>query len=128
MKRRILNIASYQRPDRIRRLKSTLVFILTSVLLIGFVPFIFTTAADDDRYQWNPDTENLIYSDHSEIFGDYNGSFVLYNSKENSWNIYNKEQALQRLAPDSTYKIYCALFGLEEGTISPENTSIKWNG
>ena len=50
MKRRILNIASYQRPDRIRRLKSTLVFILTSVLLIGFVPFIFTTAADDDRY------------------------------------------------------------------------------
>ncbi len=51
MKRRILNIASYQRPDRIHRLKSTLVFTLTSVLLIGFVPFIFTTAADDDRYQ-----------------------------------------------------------------------------
>ena len=33
-----------------------------------------------------------------------------------------------RVAPNSTYKIYDALFGLEEGVITPENSFIAWNG
>ena len=38
------------------------------------------------------------------------------------------EHATLRVAPNSTYKIYDALFGLEEGVITPENSTIKWNG
>ena len=40
----------------------------------------------------------------------------------------NSEHATLRVAPDSTYKIYDALFGLEEGVITPEDSFIAWNG
>ena len=128
MKYRILNIASYKRPDRTQKRKDILVFSLTSALLIGFVPFISTAAADEDIYRWNSTAEDITYSDFSANFGDYEGSFVLYNSGEDSWNIYNEEQASQRVAPNSTYKIYAALFGLEKGIITPDDSFIKWNG
>ncbi len=38
------------------------------------------------------------------------------------------EHATLRFAPNSTYKIYDALFGLEEEIITPENSFIAWNG
>ena len=38
------------------------------------------------------------------------------------------EHATLRSAPNSTYKMYDALFGLEEGIITPENSFIAWNG
>ena len=37
------------------------------------------------------------------------------------------EQATLRTAPDSTYKIYDALFGLEEGVIAPNDSFMAWN-
>ena len=37
-------------------------------------------------------------------------------------------RAALRVAPNSTYKIYNALFGLEENIISPENSFMNWNG
>ena len=38
------------------------------------------------------------------------------------------EHATLRSAPNSIYKMYDALFGLEEGIITPENSFIAWNG
>lgn len=38
------------------------------------------------------------------------------------------ERATLQVAPNSTYKIYDALFGLENGIITPENSLIAWNG
>lgn len=37
------------------------------------------------------------------------------------------EYATLRISPNSTYKIYNALFGLEEGIITPENSLIAWD-
>ena len=31
------------------------------------------------------------------------------------------------MSPDSTYKIYSALFGLESGSITPKDSTISWN-
>lgn len=38
------------------------------------------------------------------------------------------EQAALRFSPDSTYKIYDALLGLEKGVITPKDSYIPWNG
>ncbi len=38
------------------------------------------------------------------------------------------EHATLRVAPNSTYKIYDALFGLEEGIITPADSFIAWDG
>lgn len=128
MKRRIINISSYEKPTIWKRLKGITAFILTSVLLLGLAPFISTYAADGSHYQWNSSSESISYVDLSAYFGNYEGSFVLYNLENDTWSIYDMEHAALRVAPDSTYKIYDALFGLEEGVITPSDSFIAWDG
>ena len=128
MKRRIINIASYEKPTFIKRLKGMTAFVLISILLLGLTPFISTYAAESNRYQWNSSSENVSYVDLSSYFGEYKGSFVLYDSENDIWSIHDMDHAVLRVAPNSTYKIYDALFGLEEGIITPEDSLITWNG
>ena len=104
MKRRIINIASYEKPTFMKRIKGMTAFMLTAVLLLGFAPFIST------------------------YFGKYEGSFVLYDLENDAWSIHDMEHATLRVAPNSTYKIYDALFGLEEGIITPDDSLIAWSG
>ena len=128
MKRRIINIASYEKPTLMKRFKGMTAFLLTAVLLLGFAPFLSTYAAEVSHYQWKTSSENISYVDLSAYFGEYEGSFVLYDSGYDSWSIHDIDHATLRVAPDSTYKIYDALFGLEEGIITPEDSFIAWNG
>ena len=128
MKRRIINIASYEKPTFYKKLKGLTAFILIAVLILGLTPFISTYAADESHYQWKSSSENISYVDFSKYFGKYEGSFVLYDLENDIWSIHDIEHATLRVAPDSTYKIYDALFGLEEGVITPEDSFIAWNG
>ena len=128
MKRRILNIASYEKPTLQKALKSITAFLLITVLLFGLAPFVSTYAEDADHYQWNTSAQNCSQIDLSDYFGKYEGSFVLYDLKNNTWKIHNMKRATLRVAPNSTYKIYNALFGLEADIITPENSFIEWNG
>lgn len=128
MERRILNIASYKKPTFIKKLKGMTAFVLTAVLLSGFAPFISTYAAEVSCYQWDSSSKNVSYVDLSSYFEAYEGCFVLYDLKNDAWRIHDKEHAALRAAPNSTYKIYDALFGLEAGVITPDASLIAWNG
>lgn len=128
MKRRILNIASYERPTLQKKLKSMAAFLLISVLLLGLTPFVSTDAADKNHYHWNSSAKNYSEIDLTNYFGEYEGSFVLYDLKKDAWKIHDMGHATLQVPPNSTYKIYSALFGLEQGVITPENSFIKWNG
>ena len=129
MKRRIVNIASYETPTLRKKLKSAAAFLLTSVLLLGLSPFVSTYAAEETHYHWNTASQNFSEINHlRDYFGKYEGSFVLYDLKNETWKIHNKKQAVLRIAPNSTYKIYNALFALETGIIKPESSLIEWNG
>jgi len=128
MKRRIINIASYEKPTFKKKLKGTTSFILTAILLFGLAPFISTYAAEETHYQWNSASEKISNVDLSAYFKEYEGSFVLYDLENDTWNIHDIAHATRQIAPNSTYKIYDALFGLEEGIITPENSLIAWNG
>ncbi|MDC7289249.1 BlaR1 family beta-lactam sensor/signal transducer [Blautia schinkii] len=128
MKRRIINIASYERPTFRKKLKSMSAFMLTAVLLFGLAPILSVSAAEVSRYQWKSSSENISNVDLSAYFGKYEGSFVLYSLKDDKWSIHDMEHATLRSAPNSTYKIYNALFGLEEGIITPRNSFLSWNG
>ena len=128
MKRRILNIASYEKPTLVKKIKGITAFVLTAVLLLGLAPFISTYAADGSHYTWNSSSANISYVDLSSYFGEFEGSFVLYDLENDAWSIHDIDHATLRVAPNSTYKIYTALFGLEDGVITPENTFIAWDG
>lgn len=127
IERRVIHISAYERPTAYKRFKSAVVFILTSMLLLGLSPLLSTYAADGSRYMWETSSKNVSVRDFSAYFRNYEGSFVLYDSSDDSWSIYNMDLATLRVSPDSTYKIYDALFGLEEGVITPQSSLIQWN-
>ena len=128
MKRRIMNIAAYETPTLKKKLKGMAAFLLTSVLLISLAPILSTYAAEDIHYRWKSSSKNVTSLDLSSYFGEYEGSFVLYNLEQDAWGIYDIEHASLRRSPDSTYKMYDALFGLEEGIITPEDSKMEWDG
>ena len=53
---------------------------------------------------------------------------MLFDASSEHWTIYNKDLAQTRFSPDSSYKIYDALQGLEAGIITPGNSQMAWDG
>ena len=128
MQKRIINISSYQKPSVCRRIKGAGVFAIIAVILWGLTPMLSTYAVEQSYYNWNVSPEKIDLIDLSAYFTEYKGSFVLYDLKNDAWSIYDMEHATLQTAPDSTYKIYDALFGLEAGIITPEDSFMVWNG
>ena len=128
MKRRICNISAYQEPSARKIFKSFTVFMLIACTLLGLTPLLSANADSRNHYHWHTASENISIIDASAYFGAYKGSFVLYDEGHDKWHISNLNNATLRTAPESTYKIYTALFGLEENIISPENSFLAWNG
>ncbi|WWR17595.1 BlaR1 family beta-lactam sensor/signal transducer [Lachnospiraceae bacterium JLR.KK009] len=128
MQKRIFNIANYHPASFRKTLHSAALYIIIAFLLLGTAPFLSTQASENNRYYFNETNHTVTYIDLNDAFEGYNGSFVLYDAAEDSWQIYNKEYATARISPASTFKIYSALFSLESGIISPEQSLIPWNG
>lgn len=128
MQKRILNIANYHPASFRKTLHSAALYAIIAILLLGTAPLLSTQASENNQYYFSETNRNVTYIDLNNIFDGYNGSFVLYDAAEDSWQIYNKDYATTRIAPASTFKIYSALFGLESGIITPEQSLIPWNG
>ena len=128
MQQRILNISSYQKPSAWKKAKGVSVFVITTAALFALAPILSTYAAEQNHYNWKYSSKNVTLTDMSAYFNGYEGSFVLYDIDNNTWSIYDMDYATLRTAPESTYKIYDALLGLEERIITPDNSFIAWNG
>lgn len=128
MQKRIMNIANYHPASFSKNLHSAIAYIMIAIFLLGAAPLLSIQATENNRYYFNENNRTITYIDLSDAFEEYNGSFVLYNATEDSWQIYNKEYATARISPASTFKIYSALFSLETGIITPEQSLIPWDG
>lgn len=127
LEQRILNIATYKKPSSSKRLKSVILLAVTAILFAGIIPMLTTYAAAGDQYQWNTSEKDISNLELADYFEQYDGSFVLYSLNTGQWNFYNMDMATTRTSPDSTYKIYDALFALEEDIITPEYSLMTWN-
>lgn len=125
--RRIIHIATYEKPSCGKKLKNIFLSGIITIVLFSLSPILSSYATDRDHYHWTTGSKNISILDLTAFFQGYEGSFVLYDLENNAWNIYNMKNATLRTAPNSTYKIYNALFGLEEGIITPENSIIAWD-
>lgn len=56
------------------------------------------------------------------------GCFLLYDMKNDLYQIYNSTRCEQGFLPASTFKILNSLIGLETGVLTDENTVIPWDG
>lgn len=68
--------------------------------------------------------------DLQEYFDEYQveGSFVLYDLKENQFTRFNPTRCQERFIPASTFKIPNSLIALEEGILKDQNSVIFWDG
>ena len=128
LKGRILNIASFHQPTFKQKIRGYLICIFVSTIIIGCIPILSVYASDQTGYHFDTTEKNITQLNLSSNFGDYTGSFVLYDQATDKWNIYNIDNASTRIPPNSTYKIYDALLGLESGIITPEHSTFTWNG
>lgn len=127
MKQRILNIKKYKKPGLRKKLGSMVIFLLVGLLTLNIAPVFSVYASNDEAFHWNTDNEDISYINLASRFGNYDGAFVLYDITENRWLIYNEKNALKRVSPESTYKIYSALIGLDEQVITPSDNLQKWD-
>lgn len=128
MQKRVINIANYRPASFRKNLHGALAYMIIAFFLLGSAPVLSIQAAETDRFRFHEAGRDITYIDLSDAFKKYDGSFVLYDEAEDSWQIYNKESATTRISPASTFKIYSALFGLESEMITPEQSLIPWNG
>lgn len=128
LQRRILHIAHYKKPSVRQRLKGITAFGMIAAAFLSIAPMLSIHNADNSHYPWDTSSENISIADLSAYFGGYEGSFVLYDMDRDAWTIYDMGRATLRTPPDSTYKIYDALFGLEEGIIEPKHSRMAWDG
>ncbi|WP_342028615.1 BlaR1 family beta-lactam sensor/signal transducer [Salibacterium halotolerans] len=126
LKIRIERITTFRYETKLLKLKSILIFILLTGIVISQIPVVSAMPYGDDRIDFH--NKQTIYEDLSAFFSGYEGSFVLYDLQEEQYNIYNKDKSTLRISPNSTYKIYSALFALESEVITRKNNSMQWDG
>ena len=73
--------------------------------------------------------ENIDYTGLKldSIFGENEGTFVLYDIQSDHYLIYNPDRAKQKFAVHSTSKIFWSIIGLEENLIANETDIVKWD-
>ncbi|ATF11761.1 BlaR1 family beta-lactam sensor/signal transducer [Brevibacillus brevis X23] len=126
VKKRIEKIASHNAESKLLQLKSTFIFSMMGILVASQV--LVGSALADDRSRYHFQHDRTIYENLDNYFRGFEGSFVLYDLKADQYRIYNEARSTQRVSPNSTYKIFLSLFGLEANVISSEDTLLKWDG
>ncbi|HEH0001672.1 TPA: beta-lactam sensor/signal transducer BlaR1 [Staphylococcus aureus] len=125
LKRRLINI---KEANLKKQSKLILIFIciFTFFIMIIQSQFLMGQSLTDYNYT-KPLQSDYQILDESKNFGSNSGSFVMYSMKKDKYYIYNEKESRKRYSPDSTYKIYLALFGLDRHIISDKNSRMSWN-
>lgn len=125
LKRRLINI---KEGNLKKQSKLILIFIciFTFFIMIIQSQFLVGQSLTDYNYK-KPLQSDYQILDESKNFGSNSGSFVMYSMKKDKYYIYNEKESRKRYSPDSTYKIYLALFGLDRHIISDKNSRMSWN-
>lgn len=127
IKERITKISLYSNETKSIKIKSIFIFIFTGILILFQTSFISANNKYYFKEKYELKNKNTKYENLSSYFKNINGCFVLYNFKNDEYSIYNKENSLLRISPNSTYKIYSALFALESDIIQVDNNYLEWD-
>lgn len=69
----------------------------------------------------------IACADWSEYFNGMNGTAVVYDAASRRYTIYNRDLAVTRRSPCSTFKIISSLIALENGILEPEDSTRNWS-
>lgn len=126
LKKRIKEISAFSHSEKQSKGKSFLIYALSGFLLMLQVPVVSAFSMGDNDYSFNID--GAIIEEFEPFFRGFEGSFVLYDQQSQQYHLFNAEKSTVRVSPASTYKIYSALFALETKAITPESSTLPWDG
>ena len=126
--KRVMYIASYAVESRFSKVKNFCIFTLIGFLVFCQITAVSTLASTRDSDRFHFTANNVLYADLSHFFGDFKGSFVLYEMDTGLYTIHNRDMSTTRVSPNSTYKIFSALIALETGILDMSSTEREWNG
>ncbi len=126
MIQRIKEIASYKSNTPKQRRKSAVLLLLICTMVYCLSPLLTVYASQDASYNFQ--SQNVEAMDLSSYFKGTDGTFVLYDTVSDQYQIYNQELSTKRISPDSTFKIYSGLFALEEDIIHYDASNREWDG
>lgn len=91
-----------------------------SIFLPSLLMVFFSCASPSEKH---------IYRDFGTFYDEFEveGTFVLYDLKNEVFTIHNAEAATKPLTPASTFKIVNSLIGLETGVVSDASYLIAWD-
>lgn len=124
LKRRIELISSFQ-PLPTKRL--AVKFTLISVLVVG-VFMLVPQARTEEQDQISNKIAKIEQKSDPLFDKNENNSLVIYDEAGERYLTYNESGAHKRYSPDSTYKIWSAIFALDENKIDTNNTLRSWDG
>jgi bla regulator protein BlaR1 len=125
LKKRLINIKKINFKKQPKTIL-ILTYVFCLFLIIFQSQFLMGQSLTDNKYR-EPLKSNYQTIDKSKNFATHKGSFVMYSSKKKEYYIYNEQESRKRYSPDSTYKIYLAMFGLDRNVITSDNSTIKWD-
>lgn len=127
LKYRITKIANYKKETKLVKMtEHVFSFILTFTVILQ-APFFVAFGSDFGLSYTPKHSMKIIEKDYSSLFNNISGCAVIYDAKNDVYNVYNKSDITKRIAPCSTFKIYSAINALEQGYITPDNNAIKWD-
>ncbi|MEK4197979.1 BlaR1 family beta-lactam sensor/signal transducer [Cytobacillus sp. FSL K6-0265] len=127
MKERIERIAGFRTQKGYSLRKTVFFYVLTIFILTMQLPVVSALElGKEEKYDFQ--NEGIIERNLSPFFQGFAGSFVLYDEAKNQYIVHNREKSMQRISPDSTYKIFSALFALDAGYITEQASTLSWDG
>jgi bla regulator protein blaR1 len=126
VKQRIVHITCANLKSKNLIWKSLAILIALGLVITVQVPAFHTAAFSDEQYRIGD--EDIVEEDLTAFLTGSSSSLVLYSMEKDKYYIHNKEQSVQRVSPNSTYKIYSALTALEMGVIGHTATNMEWDG
>lgn len=128
LKYRLEQIVAFRRETRLCR---AICGICTAALLlisIVQVPVMALCAKRGEEYYVSSETLRITEENWSPLFHGAEGCAVVYDRNADRYSVCNQEEMTRRLPPCSTYKIYSGLNALETGLISPQSSTLSWDG
>ncbi|GAF20099.1 LOW QUALITY PROTEIN: beta-lactamase [Bacillus sp. JCM 19046] len=122
---RIYSLIHYRSSSMKDTVKGSLIYTLVVLFIVLQSRGLLERQSSKDIHLINqmPAMKNLL----TFFAADHDGTFVLYSAREDHYFIHNRTGSELRYSPNSTFKIYSALMGLEEGIIQPD-TVLAWDG
>ncbi len=128
LKYRLEQIVTFRKETRLCR---AICGICTAALLLISVaqaPVMALCVKNGEEYYSPSEALRITEEKWGPLFRGAQGCAVVYDRNADRYSAYNQEEITRRLPPCSTYKIYSSLNALEMGLISPQSSTLSWDG